>query len=79
MSKVDVYVKRRRWDSDEKRTIVAESYIEGVSATARRHSLQTHQIYNWRRVLAEQNEDEYRRRPACRFAPVTMPRCRLRR
>ena len=53
MSKVDVYVRRGSWNADEKRAIVAESFTDGVTATARRHGLQTHQIYSWRRVLAE--------------------------
>ena len=54
MSKTDVYVKRRSWGWDEKRAIVAAS-LDGsisVAALARRHGLQTHQIYNWRHVLS---------------------------
>ena len=54
MSKTDVYVKRRSWGWDEKRAIVAESFDGSISvaALARRHGLQTHQIYNWRHVLS---------------------------
>ena len=58
MLKTDVYVKRRSWGWDEKRAIVAES-LDGsisVAALARRHGLQTHQIYNWRHVLSALDE-----------------------
>jgi len=46
---------RRRWTSDEKRRIVAESFSAPrvVSATARRHRLSTSQLYNWRRQVQE--------------------------
>lgn len=45
-----VYVTRRSWTSDEKRQIVEEAFGGGdsVSSVARRHGLQTHQIYRWR-------------------------------
>ncbi len=45
-----VYVQRRSWTSDEKRQIVEEAFGGGdsVSSVARRHGLQTHQIYRWR-------------------------------
>ena len=52
MSKVDIYVKRRSWNSDEKRGIVAESFNDGVAAVARRHGLQAHQIYYWRQKMS---------------------------
>ena len=53
MSKTDVYVKRRIWGVEEKRSIVAEafSHAGGVSLVARRYGLHPHQIYAWRRVL----------------------------
>lgn len=52
MSKIDVYVKRRSWNAEEKRGIVAESFTDGVAAVARRHGLQPHQIYYWRQKMS---------------------------
>jgi len=40
---------RRRWTVAEKRRIVAESYSEPVSATARRNGLSASQLFGWRR------------------------------
>ena len=42
---------RRRWSEAEKRRIVAESYEPGVSVSvvARRHDLNTNQLFTWRR------------------------------
>ena len=43
--------RRRRWTSEEKARIVAESYGggESVSAVARRHGLTPQQLFGWRR------------------------------
>jgi len=45
--------RRRRWSLEQKRAIVAESLRAGASssAVARRHGLNTGQIYTWRRLL----------------------------
>ena len=46
---------RRRWTSDEKQRIVAESYDGSrlVSVTARRNGLSTSQLFTWRRLARE--------------------------
>ena len=46
---------RRRWSEAEKRRIVAESYEPGVSVlvVARRHDLNTNQLFTWRRRFQE--------------------------
>jgi len=59
---------RRRWTVAEKRRIVAESYSEPVSATARRNGLSASQLFSWRRL-----EREGRLGPAAeanRFTPA---------
>ncbi len=56
-----VYVTRRSWTATEKRGIVDEAFggDDSVSAVARRHGLQTHQIYRWRDAFrAEGGEPE---------------------
>jgi len=49
-----VYVLRRTWAWEEKRQIVDDAFSgeASVSSVARRHGLQTHQIYRWREGLA---------------------------
>jgi transposase len=44
---------RRRWTSEQKQAIAAESLAPGVSPTdvARRHGIGTGQLYLWRRAL----------------------------
>jgi transposase len=46
---------RRRWTSEAKQRIVAESYVvpRNVSATARRHGMSTSQLFTWRRQARE--------------------------
>ena len=46
---------RRRWTSEEKQRIVAESYggPRLVSVTARRNGLSTSQLFTWRRLARE--------------------------
>ena len=61
--------RRRRWTTEQKALIVAESYEGGatVSAVARRHGLTVQQLFNWRR-LAQQAQDGGR----MTYAPVTV-------
>lgn len=44
--------RRRTWSSEQKATIVAESYAggESVCAVARRHGLTPQQLFTWRRL-----------------------------
>jgi transposase len=52
----ETYVRRRHWTVAEKRSVVEEAAAVGnVAATAKRHGLQTQQIYRWRERL-EQGE-----------------------
>jgi transposase len=56
MSRVEVMSgpeRRRRWNEEQKRAIVAEAFAPGasVSAVARRTDIGTGQIYRWRREL----------------------------
>jgi transposase len=46
---------RRRWSTEEKRRIVAESEggLRQVSATARRYGLRPSQLFNWRRLARD--------------------------
>ena len=47
--------RRRTWTAEEKASIVAESYEEGVHAcqVARRHGLTPQQLFTWRRAARE--------------------------
>ena len=46
---------RRRWSTEEKRRIVAESEggLRQVSATARQYGLRPSQLFNWRRLARD--------------------------
>ena len=46
---------RRRWTTEAKQRIVAESYAvaRNVSATARRHGMSASQLFTWRRQARE--------------------------
>jgi transposase len=45
--------RRRRWTTEQKRTIAAQSLVGGVSPTevARLHGISTGQLYTWRHAL----------------------------
>lgn len=50
----ETYVRRRRWSLVEKRAVVEEALTSGnVIGTAKRHGIQTQQIYRWRERLDE--------------------------
>jgi transposase len=46
---------RRRWSEDEKRALVAETFIEGqtVSGVARRHNVSRSMLFTWRKQFCE--------------------------
>ena len=51
----ETYVRRRHWTLAEKRSVVEEAGTSGnVAATAKRHGLQTQQIYRWRERLGRE-------------------------
>ena len=47
---------RRRWSEDEKRGLVAETFVEGatVNAVARRHRINPSMLFTWRKQYREQ-------------------------
>jgi transposase len=44
---------RRRWSEDDKRALVAETFVEGetVHGVARRHSVSSSMLFSWRKVI----------------------------
>lgn len=46
---------RRRWSDDEKRALVAETFVEGetVHGVARRHSVSSSMLFSWRKQYRE--------------------------
>jgi transposase len=42
---------RRRWDAEEKRALVAETFLPGnsVNGVARRHQISSGMLFNWRK------------------------------
>ena len=63
--------RRRRWSTEEKSRIVAESYAPGASATAvaLRHGLHRNQIFGWRRRFRDRAASES---GLLKFVPVAM-------
>lgn len=53
--------RRRRWSTDEKRTLVAAAFAPGaiVSEVARAADIGANQIYRWRRDLAIEHAAEF--------------------
>lgn len=66
--------RRRRWSTDAKAAIVAESFAPGasVSAVARRHDISPSLLFLWRRQTTRVNVAE--RRPPD-FVPVAITGC----
>ncbi len=62
--------RRRIWTTEDKASIVAESYEHGarVSHVARRHGLTPQQLFGWRREARRRGDDNKVATPA--FAPV---------
>jgi transposase len=46
---------RRHWSEDEKRALVAETFVEGqtVNAVARRHNISRSMLFGWRKRYRE--------------------------
>ena len=63
--------RRRQWTHEQKARIVAESYLPSmtVSAVARRHAINTNQLFQWRRELGA-NWTHCYIRPEPRFVPL---------
>jgi len=61
--------RRRRWSTEQKAAIIAESYADGetVCAVARRHGLTPQQLFGWRRAARRRAQES-----GVAFAPVLM-------
>lgn len=61
---------RRQWTEEEKRVIVAETWLPGASlaAVARQHDLNANQLFGWRRQLGSDSQTEAPVDP--QFVPV---------
>ena len=59
--------RRRRWSTEQKAEIIAESYADGetVCAVARRHGLTPQQLFGWRRAARRRAQES-----GVAFAPV---------
>ena len=46
---------RRRWSEDEKRALVAETFVDGetVNGVARRHNINPNMLFSWREQYRE--------------------------
>jgi transposase len=74
MSRVEIFrgQPRRRWSEEDKRRLVAETLMPGetVRAVARRHGVNTSQLFAWRKRLRGQLEMAAAAAPAPLFAAV---------
>jgi transposase len=74
MSRVEIFrgQPRRRWSEEDKRRLVAETLVPGetVRAVARRHGVNTSQLFTWRKRLRAQLEMAAAAAPAPLFAAV---------
>jgi transposase len=74
MSRVEIFrgQPRRRWSEEDKRRLVAETLVPGetVRAVARRHGVNTSQLFPWRKRLRGQLEMAAAAAPAPLFAAV---------
>jgi len=63
--------RRRYWEKDEKRRIVAESFLDGASVAevARRYGLNANLLFTWRRRFAATQTET---RAAAAILPVTI-------
>jgi transposase-like protein len=63
---------RRRWSEEERRRLVAETLVPGetVRGVARRHGVNTSQLFTWRKRLRAQLEVAAATAPAPLFAAV---------
>jgi transposase len=67
---------RRRWSEEDKRRLVAETLVPGetVRAVARRHGVNTSQLFTWRKRWRAQSEVPAIGAPPPTFAAVEIAR-----
>jgi transposase len=74
MSRVEIFrgQPRRRWSEEDKRRLVAETLMPGetVRAVARRHGVNTSQLFTWRKRLRGQVDLPVASAPAPMFTAV---------
>jgi transposase-like protein len=65
---------RRHWSEDEKRALVAETFVEGqtVNAVARRHNISRSMLFGWRKQYREALKCTAPPTTAIGFTPVTI-------
>jgi Transposase len=65
---------RRHWRDDEKRALVAETFVEGqtVNAIARRHNISRSMLFGWRKQYCEVLKCTAPPTTAIGFTPVTI-------
>jgi transposase-like protein len=65
---------RRHWSEDEKRALVAETFVEGqtVNAVARRHNISRSMLFGWRKRYREVLKCTAPPTTAIGFTPVTI-------
>jgi transposase len=63
---------RRRWDAEEKRAIVAETFLPGnsVNGVARRHQISAGMLFNWRKRF--RNDPHWSAESEPRLIPVVV-------
>jgi len=65
---------RRRWSEEEKRAVVAETYVEGetVNGVARRHKINPNMLFSWRKQYREAVERAAPASSSISFTPVVI-------
>ena len=65
---------RRHWSEDEKRALVAETFVAGqtVNAVARRHNVSRSMLFGWRKQYREALKCTAPPTTAIGFTPVTI-------
>jgi len=65
---------RRHWSEDEKRALVAETFVDGqtVNAVARRHNISRSMLFGWRKQYREALKCTAPPTTAIGFAPITI-------
>ena len=67
---------RRRWSEDEKRALVAETFVSGqtVNGVARRHNISRSMLFGWRKQYCETLGSAAPASASIGFTPVAIAR-----